>query len=65
MPFGELPLRELAMEFLISGAKWTTWTLLNLQVLHPFDLLLALLLLNLLEPLSAFLCQEIVIDEAF
>ena len=52
---------EVVIEFFVSGTEWTLRSLLCLETLHPFNLLLSLTLLSLLEPLTTFLSEKLIV----
>ena len=65
VPLREQTLFEVAIELFVSGSEWTLWPLLIFETLNPLDLLLALALLPLLEPLSTLFSQNIVVRRLY
>ena len=61
MPFGEETLFEVAIELFVPSSEWTLRPLLIFEALNPFDLFLPLALLPLLEPLSPFFGQDLIV----
>ena len=65
VPLREQTLFEVAIELFVSGSEWTLWPLLIFETLNPLDLLLALAILPLLEPLSTLFSQNIVVRRLY